>query len=128
RPEAMRAYDYIYRARAIVSETAEANQRSRILYEKALALEPSSMLALIGLAWTHFIDWESRWSDPADNVLERAHSLARQAHTLDSRDYRVHLLLGSVQIVRKQFAEALAHFQQAMALNANDADGAAHMS
>ncbi|HWL72780.1 MAG TPA: adenylate/guanylate cyclase domain-containing protein, partial [Burkholderiaceae bacterium] len=45
RPEAMRAYDYILRARAIISETAEANRQSRDLYEKALALEPTSIAA-----------------------------------------------------------------------------------
>ena len=57
RPEAMRAYDYILRARAIISETAEANRQSRALYEKALALEPTSMLALTGIAWSYVIDW-----------------------------------------------------------------------
>ena len=127
RPEAMRAYDYILRARAIISETAEANQQSRALYEKALALEPTSMLALTGLAWSHVIDWVSRWNGPADDPLERAHKLARQALALDSTDYRVHLLLGSVLTNRKQYAEALPHYQQAMALNSNDANGAAHM-
>jgi adenylate cyclase len=127
RPEAMRAYDYILRARAIVSETAEANQQSRALYENALALEPTSMLALTGIAWSYFIDWVSRWSGPADDGLERAYRLARQALALDSTDYRVHLLLGTILANRKQYAQALLHYQQAMALNSNDADGAAHM-
>jgi TolB-like protein/Flp pilus assembly protein TadD len=127
RPEAMRAYDYILRARAIVSETAEANLQSRALYEKALALEPTSILALTGVAWSHFIDWVSRWSGPADDALERAYRLARQALALDSTDYRVHLLLGTILANRRQYAEALLHYQQAMALNSNDADGAAHM-
>ena len=41
RPEAMGAYDYVLRARAIVSESAETNKQSRALYEKALSLEPN---------------------------------------------------------------------------------------
>jgi TolB-like protein/Flp pilus assembly protein TadD len=127
RPEAMGSYDYILRARAIVSETAETNRQSRALYEKALALEPRSMLALTGIAGTYLIDWESRWSDPAVNDLERAHKLARQALLLDGTDYRAHLLLGYIQKSRKQFAAALMHYQQAVALNSNDADGAAFM-
>ena len=127
RPEAMRAYDYILQARAILSDTAEANRQSRMLYEKALALEPTSILALTGLAWTYVIDWESRWSDPSDDALERAHKLARRALLLDSTDYRAHLLLGFIQARRKQFAEALMHYQQAITLNSNDADGAAQM-
>jgi adenylate cyclase len=126
-PEVMRTYDYILRARAIVSETAEANQQSRALYEKALALEPKSILALTGIAWTRVIDWESRWSDPAEDDVERAYKLARQALALDNADYRVHLLLGFLQNRRRQLAEALSHYQQAMTLNSNDADGAAHM-
>ena len=60
-------------------------------------------------------------------ALERAYKLARQALALDSTDYRVHLLLGSILTNRKQYAEALTHYQQAMALNSNDANGAAHM-
>jgi TolB-like protein/class 3 adenylate cyclase/cytochrome c-type biogenesis protein CcmH/NrfG len=127
RPEAMRAYDYILRARAIISETAEANQQSRILYEKALALEPTSMLALTGIAWTLMIDWVSRWNSATDEFLDRAYGLARQALALDSTDYRAYLLLGFVQANRKQTAEALTHYQQAMVLNSNDANGAAHM-
>jgi adenylate cyclase len=127
RPEAMGAYDYILRARAIVSETSETNEQSRALYEKALALEPQNMLALTGLAWTYVIDWVSRWNNRADDALERAHKLARQALAIDSTDYRAHLLLGFIHVKQRQVAEALMHYQQAMALNSNDADGAAHM-
>ena len=59
--------------------------------------------------------------------MERAHKLARQALAVDNTDYRAHLLLGYVQMARRQFAEAQMHYQQATALNSNDADGAAHM-
>ncbi|HXV26135.1 MAG TPA: tetratricopeptide repeat protein [Alphaproteobacteria bacterium] len=127
RPEETRAYDYVLRAQAIVSETAETNQQSRALYEKALTLEPTNIRALTGLAWTHVIDWSSRWSGPVNDDLERADKLARQAQALDSTDYRVHQLLGQIQMHRKAYAEALMHFQQAIALNANDANGAAHL-
>jgi TolB-like protein len=127
RPDAMRAHDYVLRAWAIVAETSEANQESRALYEKALALEPTNMLALTGLAWTYVIDWESRWSNPADAALEHAYKLARQALSLDSTDYQAHLLFASVQKLRKQFAEALVHYEHAVAMNSNDANGLAHM-
>ena len=122
RPEVMRAYDYVLHARAIVSETAEANQQSRALYEKALTLEPTSIPALTGIAWSHLIDWTSRWNDPTDNAVEQANRLA-----LDSTDYHVHLLLGSILEYQKQYVEALSHYHQAMALNSNDANGAAQM-
>jgi TolB-like protein/class 3 adenylate cyclase/Flp pilus assembly protein TadD len=127
RPEVMRAYDYILRARAIISETADANRQSRDLYEKALALEPTSMLALTGLAWSYVIDWIGRWNVPPDEAMERAHKLARQALALDSTDYRAHVLLGYILLDQRQYSEALRHYQQAIALNPNDADAAAHM-
>jgi TolB-like protein/class 3 adenylate cyclase/cytochrome c-type biogenesis protein CcmH/NrfG len=127
RPEVMRAYDYVLRARAIVSETAEANQQSRAFYEKALTLEPTSIPALTGIAWSHLIDWTSRWNDPTDNAVEKANRLARQALSLDSTDYHVHLLLGNILGYQKQYVEALSHYHQAMALNSNDANGAAYM-
>jgi TolB-like protein len=128
RPEAMRAHDYVLRAWAIIAEeTSEANQQSRALYEKALALEPTNMLALTGLAWTYVTEWESRWSNPADAALEHAYKLARQALFLDSTDYQTHLLFGYVQKRRKQFADALVHCEHVVAMNSNDADGIAHM-
>ena len=127
RPEAMRAYDYILRARAIVSETAEANQQARSLYEKALELEPKSIPALLGIGWSHMIDLFGRWSKPEDGGLERAHELARKALSIDNSDYRIHLLLSTVLRGQRQFSGSLAHCQQAMALNSNDAEGAAQM-
>ena len=127
RPEAMRAYDFILRARATISETADANRQSRDLYEKALALEPTSIAALTGIAWSYVIDRIGRWNVPSDEALERAHKLARQALAFDSTDYRVHVLLGYILLDQRQYAEALRHYQQAIALNSNDADGAAHM-
>ena len=127
RPEVMRSYDYILRARAIISETPEASQQSRSLYEKALALEPASASALTGIAWSHIIDLSSRWHGATDQTIELAHKLARQALILDGTDYRVHLLLGFIMERQRQYGEALSHYQQAMALNSNDADGAAFM-
>jgi adenylate cyclase len=127
RPEAMRAYDYILRARAIIAETAEANQQARSLYEKALELEPKSIPALLGIGWSYLIDMYGRWNSPEDNVLERAHQLARKALSIDNGDYRVHLLMSNILRGQRQYSASLAHCQQAMALNPNDADGAAHM-
>ncbi len=125
RPEAMGAYDYVLRARAIVSETAETNQQSRALYEKALSLEPDKP-SRSHWSWPgHFYRLGESLEYATDDTLERAYSLARQALALDSSDYRAHLLLGFLQANRKQTAEALTHYQQAMALNSNDADGAA---
>ena len=128
RPESMRAHDYILRARAIVSDTAEANQQSRDFYEKALDLDPTNVPALTGLGWAYFLDWVGRWISPVADPLERALAVARKAVALDNSDYRAHLLLGCVEANRKQSVEALRHYQIAFALNGNDADGAAHMA
>jgi hypothetical protein len=53
----MQAYDLVKRAWATIAKTSDANQQSRALYEKALALEPTNMLALTGLGWTYAIEW-----------------------------------------------------------------------
>jgi adenylate cyclase len=127
RPEAMRAYDYILRARAIIAETAEANQQARSLYEQALELEPKSIPALLGIGWSYLIDLYGRWNRLEDDGLERAHQMARKALSIDNSDYRVHLLLSNVLRGQRQYSTSLAHCQQAMALNPNDADGAAQM-
>jgi TolB-like protein/Flp pilus assembly protein TadD len=128
RPETMRVHDYILRARAIVSETAETNQQARALYEKALELDPASVSALTGLGWAAFLDWVSYWGASGAKALDSAYEFARRAVALDSTDYRAHLLLGCVQANRKQQADALKHYEIAHSLNGNDADGAAHMA
>jgi adenylate cyclase len=127
-PEALRVHDYIMRARAIVSETAATNQQARAHYEKALELDPDNVSAITGLGWAAFLDWVGSWSEPGVDSLERAYELARKAVALDSTDYRAHLLLGCVQANRRHHSEALNHYQVALSLNANDADGAAHMA
>jgi adenylate cyclase len=128
RPETMRVHDYILRARAIVSDTEEANQQARALYEKALELDPKNVAALNGLGWAAFLDWIGLYVSPGGDALEVAHDFARKALALDSTDYRTHLLLGCVQSNRRQQADALKHYQTAISLNANDADAAAHMA
>jgi len=128
RPETMRIHDYIMRARAIVSDTKEANQQARALYEKALELDPKSVAALNGLGWAAFLDWVGLYVSPGGDALEVAYDFARRALALDSTDYRTHLLIGAVQSNRRQQADALKHYQTAISLNANDADAAAHMA
>jgi TolB-like protein/Flp pilus assembly protein TadD len=128
RPETMRVHDYIMRARAIVSDTKEANQQARNLYEKALELDPKSVAALTGLGWASFLDWVGLYAPQGDNALEVAHDFARKAVALDGTDYRTHLLLGCVQSNRREQADALKHYETAISLNGNDADAAAHMA
>ncbi len=123
RPEAMRAHDFVLQARSIISDTAEANLRSRHLYEKALEIEPSNVLALTGIAWSHLIDLASRWNGATEQILDVAEKHVRRALVVDSTDYRVHSALSSILRNRGLHDQALKHAEQAVSLNPNDAEG-----
>lgn len=123
RPDVMRAHDLVLQARSIISDTAEANQRSRNLYEKALQIEPSNVLALTGIAWSHMIDLASRWNGASEQILDVAEEYVRRALDVDSTDYRVHSVLSSILRNRGLHDQALKHAEQAVSLNPNDAEG-----
>jgi TolB-like protein/Tfp pilus assembly protein PilF len=127
RPRGMRAYDLVLRARAIVVYTSDSNRQSRKLYEEAIALEPECVPALIGLAWTHCIDSQSRWNNAGVDSLQLADKLARRALELDKHDHRAHELIGFISDIQGKFDEALIHYRHAVSLNSNSADTAAHM-
>jgi adenylate cyclase len=123
RPDAMRAHDFVLQARSIISDTAEANLRSRHLYEKALEIEPHNVLALTGIAWSHLIDLGSRWNSATEQILDVAEEYVRRALEVDSTDYRVHSVLSSILRNRGLHDQALKHAEQAVSLNPNDAEG-----
>ena len=69
------------------------------------------------------LEWNFRWSpDPAQS-LERAFELAQKAVALDDSLPSSHQLLGSVYVWKKQYEQAIAEAERAIALDPNDANG-----
>ncbi|NOT55989.1 MAG: adenylate/guanylate cyclase domain-containing protein [Deltaproteobacteria bacterium] len=112
----LRGYDYCY-----VRCTQEGNAKARQWYEKAIALDPRYAEAYATLGATYLYDWIFQWSqDP--QTLQRALELAQKAIVIDDAVPRAHLILGQVYLSLKQYDQAIASAQRAIALNPNFAD------
>jgi adenylate cyclase len=119
----MNAYDYLLlgleRFRRF---TKEKNAEARILFRKAVELDPLYARAHALLASTDVWDVLTEWRDePLDSAFESVQT----ALSLDHDDSWSHAILGYMLFLRGQDEEADHELQQAIALNANDADVAA---
>ena len=120
-PEALTAHDLVLRADAHhLRSTKEDNVESRRLAERAVALDPSSAVALIQLGWTYCLDNIFGWTTDRRQALDQAAALARRAVAANERDSRTRTLLGFAQLFRGEFEEARAQLRAAIALNQND--------
>jgi len=113
------AYDYLLRGMEYFNRfTREANAHARQMYEKALELDPQYAQAYVSLAFTHYMDWGSQWSQDSQ-ALERAFALAQQAVALDDAFPQAHVILGEVSLWRKHYEQATAELERAIALDPN---------
>jgi TolB-like protein/Tfp pilus assembly protein PilF len=119
----LEAYDCWLRGRDCLRRgTIEADAEAREFFERALSIDPSYARAYAGLSLTHFNEWSCQlWSDWQTN--ERlAFEYACRATDLDQGDHVVQAVLGRVHMHRRNFGQARAHLERALALSPNDAD------
>ena len=118
----LEAYDYFLRGREYHARTTkEATAQARQMYEKAIALDPQYAEVYAYLGWTYCLEWGWRWStDP--QILERALALAQKAIALDNSLPVAHSLLGNFYEQKRQYDQALAEGERAIALDPNNAD------
>ena len=116
------AYDYVLRGMEYKRRTTpEANAEARVMFRKAIELDPKYAGAYTELGWAHLQAWQFQWTrDPED--LERAFDLAQQAIALDDSLAACHSLLSQVYLWKKEHARAIAEAERGVALAPNDAD------
>jgi tetratricopeptide (TPR) repeat protein len=119
----LEAYDAFLRgAEQYDRRTKEANVRARQMFEKAIALDPkyADAYALLSLAYATASRFQ--WSaDPQD--LGRALDAAQKALALDDSLPVAYSVLSFLYTERKQYDQALAAAERAVALDPNNADG-----
>ncbi len=101
------------------------NQRAREFFEKAVTLDPEFAAAHALLAMSLLM--EHRFDAAPDHIKSRALSIALRAVQLDPSDGRCHQFLAQAYRYRGNFDRALSHFEQAIALNPNDANAITQM-
>lgn len=104
--------------------TPDDNRRARRLYLRAIELDPNYAGAQEGLAWTHFIDARFGWSTSAEQSIAEAVRLADIVLSLDATRPRVYSLLGSIQLINRNYDAAVALGEKAVTMEPNDADAA----
>jgi adenylate cyclase len=119
------AYDCVLRGREQYRLfSMDSNAAARELYERAIVIDPDYAEPYAGLAETYVQDW-FMGSEPN---LDRAFDLARQATERDPTLPLVHEALSTVQVFRKQHAEAIATARRWIELEPSNADAYATLA
>jgi TolB-like protein/class 3 adenylate cyclase/Flp pilus assembly protein TadD len=121
-PENLQAYDYLQRGRDYYRRNTRADTReARRLFEQAIALDPGYASAYVALAMSRVLTVTSGWTEQTAEALAEAERLALKALELDSSNASAHAVLAEIYLSRQQFDLARSEFDQAIALNPNDA-------
>jgi adenylate cyclase len=127
RPENLNAWDCVARALSLTMKmTRHDNAAAQELLKKAIAIDPSYAQAYSLLAFS--LSLASSWGwQPSESVLAPAWDVAQKAVRLDVDDPWAHLALGHLHRQRLELQDAVAEFQNAVALNPNFAFAHTHL-
>jgi TolB-like protein len=122
-PEALAAYEATLRGMMLLRQgTPEADTAARALFTHALELDPHYARAHGGLSLSWFNEWSCQFWDCYETNAREAYAHAHRALDLDDRDPLLHLVIGRIQLYRRNFDLAAWYFDRALALCPNDAD------
>jgi TolB-like protein len=100
--------------------------QARGFYERALALEPGNVEALVGTAWANFSIGTNLLPDDRIERLTAAEAAVTKALSLAPNHPLAHRVLGLVKIFTNRAAQGIADSERALALDRNSAQ--AHAS
>jgi DNA-binding winged helix-turn-helix (wHTH) protein/TolB-like protein/Tfp pilus assembly protein PilF len=122
------AYDYFLRAQALfLARRPEENGQARVLYQKAIDLDPQFARAYAGLAMTYAMDYRYQRSAESSATLGRALELAETARTIDSDIPEVYWAIGFIHAQARRYDQAIESLHKAIELNRSYADAYALM-
>jgi adenylate cyclase len=120
--ENLDAYDYLLRGRDYYARnTRSGNDQAKILFERAIELDPAYASAYVALGWTRARAAAYGWTEFPGEALKQAESLAQKGIELDDGNAEAHALLAEVYANLFQFDMAIVEAERAIALNPNDA-------
>jgi adenylate cyclase len=118
----LRAYDYLLRGQEhFYQRTRKGSKEARIMFQKAIEIDPRYSSAYAALAWAHLDDFFYGWTMFPEKSLQRAHDIAKEALSFEESNALAHSALGSIYLRRTQYDLAMSELQRAIELNPNDA-------
>jgi TolB-like protein len=93
--------------------------QARSFYERALALEPGNVEALVGTAWANFAIGANLVSDDRIERLTAAEAAVTKALSLAPNHPVAHNVMGLVKIFTNRAAQGIAECERALALDRN---------
>jgi TolB-like protein/class 3 adenylate cyclase/Tfp pilus assembly protein PilF len=121
--------DLIFQGRASFNkgQTLENLTQAHGFFERALALDPGNVDALVGAASVNLTIGANHLTDDGTARLAAAKTALNKAQSLAPEFALAHLALGVVHILTNRAAEGIAECEQALALDRNLADAHAHI-
>lgn len=124
--ESLEAYDYVLRARPALRRPTRADiAQARDLLKHAIDIDPNYADAYAALAETYYMATSMGWAEAPTATLDRAEELANKSLSINDSEVRAHVILGRIHIFHRQYEQAKAEIDRAIAVNANDAHGIA---
>jgi TolB-like protein/cytochrome c-type biogenesis protein CcmH/NrfG len=127
RPTSLEAYDLCVRGRALMFQSGSAAREARLMFERAIALDPEFAEPYRWIA-LNLIDSWLLWGEPLEPNLQRAVAAGQKAVTLDPNDAGNRWVYGYLLVRGDQWAPAEAEFAVALRLDPNNADTWAMLS
>jgi TolB-like protein len=117
-PDAM---DLVFQGRVWFNKglTPDYMAQARGFFEKAMALDPEDVEAMVGLARVDAMTGAALMTDDWSARLTSAEATLTKALSLAPNHAVAHMLLGIVQVVTKRAAQAIAQCEHALALDRN---------
>lgn len=97
----------------------EGNAMARLLFEQAIALDPNYAMAYWRLSATHLADLILGSTKSPKGSLKQAEELVQKALALNGALAEAHALLGRVYMAKRQYEQAIAEGERAIAINPN---------
>lgn len=113
------AYEYVLKGNALAWADPDGLAEARLLFEKAIEIDPGYGHAHALLASICCLEWQE---DPGDSdaALQKALALAKRAVELDENESSCLSRLGWAHLLRRSYDLALQYTQRALEMNPNN--------
>jgi adenylate cyclase len=116
----LEAYDYDLRGwQYFYTVTREGYPKARKMWEKAIELDPKYAEAYAGIGFTYLLEGVFFQSSASSQALDQAYRMAQKAIALNDSEPWAYMLLGSLDLTKRRYDQAISEGQRAVTLAPN---------